>query len=223
MTINLKGGGLTAIFSLLCVGTSLVLSPRAQGWVWPFCFPFYLNPHIFLVHVPSWAAQNIRPTSLMFSVLVAQSCPTLCDPRDGSPPGSSVHGTLQARILGWAAFPLLQGIFPTWGSNLQADALPVSHQGSPVFSVLHARHLTVTGYCLPIEKSRCFELQLCVQISMLCCVFLGLFIIPSPIQSSRPYPSLATGTLGTASDLPPLHVAAPGHMTTGPHAVSRAR
>ena len=30
-----------------------------------------------------------------------QSCSTLCDPVDGSPPGSSVHGLLQARILEW--------------------------------------------------------------------------------------------------------------------------
>ena len=34
---------------------------------------------------------------------VAQSCPTLCDPVDCSPPGSSIHGTLQARILEWVA------------------------------------------------------------------------------------------------------------------------
>ena len=32
-----------------------------------------------------------------------QSCPTLCDPIDGSPPGSSVHGILQARVLEWVA------------------------------------------------------------------------------------------------------------------------
>ena len=32
-------------------------------------------------------------------VSVAQPCPSLCDPMDCSPPGSSVHGTLQARIL----------------------------------------------------------------------------------------------------------------------------
>ena len=32
-----------------------------------------------------------------------QSCPTLCDPRDGSPPGFSVHGILQARTLEWVA------------------------------------------------------------------------------------------------------------------------
>ena len=33
--------------------------------------------------------------------LVARSCPTLCNPMDCSPPGSSVHGILQARILEW--------------------------------------------------------------------------------------------------------------------------
>ena len=32
-----------------------------------------------------------------------QSCPTMCDPIDGSPPGSSVHGILQARTLEWVA------------------------------------------------------------------------------------------------------------------------
>ena len=38
-------------------------------------------------------------------VLAAQSCPTLCDPMDCSPPVSSVHGILQARILEWVAIP----------------------------------------------------------------------------------------------------------------------
>ena len=37
------------------------------------------------------------------TLLVAQSCPTLCNPMDCSPPGSTVHGILQARILGWVA------------------------------------------------------------------------------------------------------------------------
>ena len=36
-------------------------------------------------------------------VLVAQSCPTLCDPMDCSLPGSSVHGISQARVLEWGA------------------------------------------------------------------------------------------------------------------------
>ena len=32
-----------------------------------------------------------------------QSCPTLCDPMDGSPPGSSIHGVFQTRVLKWGA------------------------------------------------------------------------------------------------------------------------
>ena len=32
-----------------------------------------------------------------------QLCPTLCDPIDGSPPGSSAHGIFQARVLDWGA------------------------------------------------------------------------------------------------------------------------
>ena len=38
-----------------------------------------------------------------------QSCPTLCDAIDGSPPGSAIRGILQARILEWVAISLLHG------------------------------------------------------------------------------------------------------------------
>ena len=44
-------------------------------------------------------------------VLVAQSCPTLCDPMDCSPPGSSVHEIFQARILERVAIPCSRGSF----------------------------------------------------------------------------------------------------------------
>ena len=40
---------------------------------------------------------------------VAQLCPTLCDPMDGSLPGSAVHGIFQARILEWAAISFSRG------------------------------------------------------------------------------------------------------------------
>ena len=42
-------------------------------------------------------------------MLVTQSCGTLCDPKDCSPPGSSVHGILQARIVEWVAIPFSRG------------------------------------------------------------------------------------------------------------------
>ena len=54
--------------------------------------------------------------SLVFNMLSSaaaaksfQSCPTLCDPIDGSPPGSPVPGILQARTLEWVAISLSRG------------------------------------------------------------------------------------------------------------------
>ena len=67
----------------------------------------------------------------------AQSCPTLCNPMDYSPPGSSVHGVFQARILKWVAISSTRGSF--WPRNQtcipgllhwQADSLPPVHLGS---------------------------------------------------------------------------------------------
>ena len=62
-----------------------------------------------------------------------QSCLTLCDPIDGSPPGSPVPGILQARILVWVPFPS-PGNLPNPGiepgsPTLQADALPSEPPG----------------------------------------------------------------------------------------------
>ena len=44
-----------------------------------------------------------EPGGLQFAAKSLQSCPTLCDPIDGSPPGSPVPGILQARTLEWVA------------------------------------------------------------------------------------------------------------------------
>ena len=69
-----------------------------------------------------------------------QLCLNLCDPMDCNPPGSSVHGILQARILEWVAISFCRGIFPAQGLNLslldllhwQKDALSPRHQGFPL-------------------------------------------------------------------------------------------
>ena len=58
-----------------------------------------------------------------------QSCLTVCDPLGCSPPGSSVHGISQARILEWVAFPFSgdlpnPGIKPRY-PTLQVDTLPI--------------------------------------------------------------------------------------------------
>ena len=65
---------------------------------------------------------------------ITKSCLTLCDPMDNSPPGSSVHGILAARILEWVAIsfcrdlpdPGMEPTSPAW----QVDSLPLSNQGS---------------------------------------------------------------------------------------------
>ena len=44
-----------------------------------------------------------RPPVAAAAAKSLQSCPTLCDPRDGSPPGSPVPGILQARVPEWGA------------------------------------------------------------------------------------------------------------------------
>ena len=58
--------------------------------------------------------------SFKVKVLVAQSCPILCSPIDCSPPGPSVHGILQARILKWVAMPFSRG------SSRPRDRIPIS-------------------------------------------------------------------------------------------------
>ena len=101
-----------------------------------------------------WTAAHQAPLSMRFSrqehwsgvpcaaaaAKLLQSCLTLCDPIDGSPPGSSVPGTLQARALEWvpcaaAAAKLLQ-LYPTL-----CDPVDHSPPGSPVPGTLQARAL----------------------------------------------------------------------------------
>ena len=89
----------------------------------------------------TWVRHRMSPvrfnSTACFSlkVLVTQSCLTLCDPMNCSLPGSSDHGIFQAKITRVGSHFLLQGIFPTQGSNLcllhcgQILYL-LSHQGS---------------------------------------------------------------------------------------------
>ena len=68
--------------------------------------------------------------------LVTQSCLTLREPIDCSPPGSSVHGDSPGQSTGVGCHALLQGIFPTQGSNLgllhcRWILYHLSHQESP--------------------------------------------------------------------------------------------
>ena len=81
---------------------------------------------------------NITRNFKIVRMLVAQSCPTLCYRMDSRPPGSSVHGILQARILacpspGDSSNPEIESRFPT----LQVDSLPSEPPGKPNFKNTH--------------------------------------------------------------------------------------
>ena len=79
-----------------------------------------------------------------FCMLVAQSCPTVCNPMDCSPPDFSVHGILQARILGRVAIPFSRESF--WPRDWtrvsciagDSDALPSEPPGKPLFHFNYA-------------------------------------------------------------------------------------
>ena len=82
---------------------------------WPYSYSFHLIPLILTGSLATHLVQLETHTSLPFSsyvwlvtCLVSKLCPTLCNPRDCSPPGSSVHGILQARILEWKAIPFFR-------------------------------------------------------------------------------------------------------------------
>ena len=61
---------------------------------------------------------------------VAQSCPTVCDPMDCSPPGSSIHGIFQARALEWGAIAFSKdGNLDLSNSEIMLSFLTLSTEG----------------------------------------------------------------------------------------------
>ena len=84
--------------------------------------------------------------------LVTQLCLTFCNPREGNPPGSSVHGGSPGKNTGVGCHALLQRIFPTLGLN---PGLPhcrqilyhLSHQGRPRNTGVGSLSLLQGNFC----------------------------------------------------------------------------
>ena len=74
----------------------------------------------WVVFIQSWIAKLIPCVCILKDCL---SCPTLCNPTDCSPPGSSVYGIFQARILEWVAISSSPGDLPTQRWNLSLQCL----------------------------------------------------------------------------------------------------
>ena len=86
------------MISLKCLRYPRNLSQKRRNL---FLFPKRRKPHQQKVHHHSYHE--------CIKNLDAQSCSTLCDPVDCSPPGSPVHEILQAAILEWVAIPFSRG------------------------------------------------------------------------------------------------------------------
>ena len=71
--------------------------PPVEGNSYPLQYSGLENSMDCIVHAAAAAAKSL------------QSCPTLCNLKDCSSPGSSAHGILQARILEWVAMPFSRG------------------------------------------------------------------------------------------------------------------
>ena len=83
-----------------------------------------INVTVYIVCFPCQSR-----SSLKVKVLVAQSCPALCNSMDCSPPGSSICGIFQARILEWVAISSSRGVFLTQG--LKPGLLHCRHVSEP--------------------------------------------------------------------------------------------
>ena len=102
-------GGERVVESRLCRTRSSErgTSPRCKDWQKQEHSGSEFLLHSFCLPVSSWSLLLAAAAAAAAKLL--QSCPTLCNPIDGSPPGSSVPGILQARILEWVAIA-----FPTF-------------------------------------------------------------------------------------------------------------
>ena len=148
------------------------VSDRVEGWILPpsqlFCNTIWVPRCLFLLRIPEavllfccfhdfWSWFSLPITSVCekviflfliailkkkVTVLVTQSCLTLCDPIYCSMPDSSVRGILQARILEWVAIPFSRGSSLNQGSNpgllhCRQILYCLSYQGSPYSNTVY--------------------------------------------------------------------------------------
>ena len=102
-----------------------------------------LSPFSELIKSYRFISLSLLTTTLHLfkvKVLVTRSCPTLCNPMDCSPPGSSVHGVLQARILEWVAIPFSRG------PSRPRDQSWVSHISGKFVTVWTTREALIWGH-----------------------------------------------------------------------------
>ena len=124
MDFSPQGSSVHGIFQARIVEWVLISfcqgSSPSKDWTCVTCISLLAGG--FFITSATWEAK--------VKVLVTQSCPTLWNPMDCSPPGSSVHGICQARILQWVQFSSVAQSCPTLCNpmNRSTPGLPVHHQ-----------------------------------------------------------------------------------------------
>ena len=69
-----------------------------------WCVNAYYYHSKLIVKIKAIISYDVKKNHTLHAAAKSlQLCPTLCGPKDCSPPGSSVHGIIQARVLGWGA------------------------------------------------------------------------------------------------------------------------
>ena len=124
-----------------CLDPTSCLPLFSYTFIFPCPFPtLSLIPFLFSRALsPTWWLQFHQPNlNLLLWALLPQSCLTLCDLMDCTPPGSSVREVSPGKNTGVGCHAVLQGIFPIQGSNphllhCRWILYQLSHQGSPVF------------------------------------------------------------------------------------------
>ena len=145
------------------IGTSVGTAKRTKVWILQFIFNSVSNHPLFKMRRMTFK-ESVNPWRKLYTckvnilmiwkilkhmetfllifmvkvkVLVTQSCPTLCDPKDCSPTGSSAHGILQARMLEWVAIPFSRGSSQsrdrTWVSRIAGRFFTVWATNNPYF------------------------------------------------------------------------------------------
>ena len=123
------------------------------------------DAHYFMVFSPyRYPRHNLRNMKNMCVCMYAKSlwlCLTLWDPMDCSPPGSSVHGILQARILEWVANPFPRGSSQprdwtciSWSSSIAGGFFTIEPLGKPnLKNIVKCNRILIDlsiWFCLPL-------------------------------------------------------------------------
>ena len=146
-----------------------------------FMFNTLYSQRIWFLHLSTVAAAAAKSL---------QSCPTLCDPIDGSPPGSPVPGILQARTLEWVAisFSTVSRVIINDDYELLLDPVVSCGESSQnwiVFNIVWYWVIFSILFCfiIPSKLTNCRTLKswsvyaLCTLLHQMCSVFLYVFTI----------------------------------------------